>query len=91
MSTRKYASEYEKLKKRKKEEKLIESQKGSIDKLYKKIRFISKYMHCLQDFTNNTCYSSFYRKKFFKIKINKIISKIENFPKKIMWVNYIID
>ena len=32
MFTRKYASEYEKLKKRKKEEKLIESQKGSMDK-----------------------------------------------------------
>ena len=32
MFTRKYISEYEKLKKRKKEEKLIESQKGSMDK-----------------------------------------------------------
>ena len=32
MSTRKYVSEYKKLKKRKKEEKLIESQKGSMDK-----------------------------------------------------------
>ena len=32
MSTRKYASGYENLKKRKKEEKLIESQKGSMDK-----------------------------------------------------------
>ena len=32
MSTRKYAFGYEKLQKRKKEEKLIESEKGSIDK-----------------------------------------------------------
>ena len=32
MSTRKHASRYEKLKKRKKEEKLIESKKGSMDK-----------------------------------------------------------
>ena len=32
MSTRKYAFGYENFKKRKKEEKLIESQKGSIDK-----------------------------------------------------------
>ena len=32
MSTRKYVSRYEILKKRKKEEKLIESQKGSMDK-----------------------------------------------------------
>ena len=32
ISTRKYASRYEKLKKRRKEEKLIESQKGSMDK-----------------------------------------------------------
>ena len=32
MSTRKYAFGYEKLKKRKKEEKLIESKKGSVDK-----------------------------------------------------------
>ena len=32
MSTRKYVSRYEKLKKRKKEEKLIKFQKGSIDK-----------------------------------------------------------
>ena len=32
MSTRKYASRYEKFKKRKKEEKWIESQKGSMDK-----------------------------------------------------------
>ena len=35
-------------------------------------------MHCLLIFTNNTCYSCFYRKKFFRIKINKIISKIDN-------------
>ena len=32
MSTKKYASRYEKLKKRNKEEKLIESQKRSMDK-----------------------------------------------------------
>ena len=32
MSNRKYASEYEKLKKRKNEEKLIESKKWSMDK-----------------------------------------------------------
>ena len=32
MSNRKYASEYEKLKKRKNEEKLIESKKGSMNK-----------------------------------------------------------
>ena len=32
MSIKKYASEYEKLKKRKKEEKLIKSQKESMDK-----------------------------------------------------------
>ena len=32
MPTKKYASRYEKLKKRKKEEKLIECQKGSINK-----------------------------------------------------------
>ena len=32
MSTKKYAFVYEKLKKRKKEEKLIEFQKGSMDK-----------------------------------------------------------
>ena len=56
-----------------------------IDILYyiKKIRFIFKYMHCLLNFTNNTCYSCFCRKKFFKIKINKIISKIDNVPIKI--------
>ena len=42
------------------------------------VRFISKYMHCLLIFTNNTCYSCFCRKKFFRIKINKIISKIDN-------------
>ena len=35
-------------------------------------------MHCLLIFTSNTCYSCFCRKKFFKIKINKIISKIDN-------------
>ena len=50
-----------------------------------------KYIHCLQDFTNNTCYSSFCRKKFFKIKINKIVSKINNVPRKIKWISYIID
>ena len=32
MSTRKHASRYEKLKKEKKKKKLIESQKGSMDK-----------------------------------------------------------
>ena len=36
MSTRKYASGYEKLKKRRKEEKLIESQKGSMDKFVRR-------------------------------------------------------
>ena len=50
-----------------------------------------KYIHCLQDFTNNTCYSSFCRKKFFKIKINKIIFKSDNVPRKIKWISYIID
>ena len=35
MSVRKYVSGYEKLKKRKKEEKLIESQKGSMNKFVK--------------------------------------------------------
>ena len=39
-------------------------------------------MYYLQNFSNNTCYGCFYRKKFFKIKINKIVSKIDNVPKK---------
>ena len=30
-------------------------------------------------------------KKFFKIKINKIISKINNVPRKIKWISYIIN
>ena len=29
--------------------------------------------------------------EFFKIKINKIISKIDNIPRKINWTSYIID
>lgn len=47
------------------------------------VRIISKYMHCLQNFINGTYYSCFYRKKICKIKINKIIFKIDNVPKKI--------
>ena len=31
------------------------------------------------------------RRKFFKIKINKIISKIDNVLRKIKWISYIID
>ena len=57
----------------------------------KRVRFISKYMHCLQNFTNNTCYSCFCRKKFFKIKKNKIIFKIDNVPRKIKWISYTIN
>ena len=42
-------------------------------------------MYCLQDFINNACYNSFCRKNFFKIKIkiNKIISKIDNISTKL--------
>ena len=32
---------------------------------------------------------AFTEKKFFKIKINKIVSKIDNVPKKIKWISYI--
>ena len=48
MSTIKYASEYEKLKKIKKEEKLIESQKGSMDKF-----FISNKQNIIQNLDEN--------------------------------------
>ena len=48
MFTRKYASGYEKLKKRKKEEKLIESQKGSMDKF-----FISNKKNMTQNLDEN--------------------------------------
>ena len=37
----------------------------------------------LINFTNNTYYSYLCKKKFFKIKINKIISKIDNVSRKI--------
>ena len=50
MSTRKYASEYEKLKKRKKEkEELIESQKWLMDKF-----FISNKQNITQNLDENT-------------------------------------
>ena len=48
MSTIKYASGYEKLKKRKKEKKLIESQKGSMDKF-----FISNKQNIIQNLDEN--------------------------------------
>ena len=48
MSTIKYASGYEKLKKIKKEEKLIESQKGSMDKF-----FISNKQNIIQNLDEN--------------------------------------
>ena len=48
MSVRKYVSGYEKLKKRKKEEKLIESQKGSINKF-----FISNKQNITQNLDEN--------------------------------------
>ena len=48
MSTRKYASGYEKLKKRRKEEKLIESQKGSMDKFV-----ISNKQNIIQNLDEN--------------------------------------
>ena len=31
------------------------------------------------------------KRSFFKIKINKIIYKIDNVPRKIKWISYIID
>ena len=48
MSTIKYASGYEKLKKIKKEKKLIESQKGSMDKF-----FISNKQNIIQNLDEN--------------------------------------
>ena len=32
-----------------------------------------------------------YTSKYEKIKINKIISKIDNVPRKIKWISYIIN
>ena len=173
MSTRKYVSRYEKLKKRKKEEKVIESQKGSIDKfvisnkqnitqnldenitteqeILQKLKLLdndSLQKYCLKlesflkhyvyydidgldlfselkvlkeilqikyytpiDILNyikrldsfpNTCIAyrilltipvtvASAKRIFFKIKINKIIYKIDNIPRKIKWISYIID
>ena len=51
MSIRKYASRYEKLKKRKKEEKLIESQKGLMDKFV-----ISNKQNITQNLDENITY-----------------------------------
>ena len=48
MSTRKYAFEYEKFKKRKKEEKLIESKKWSMDKFV-----ISNKQNIIQNLDEN--------------------------------------
>ena len=48
MSIRKYASGYEKFKKRKKEEKLIESKKWSMDKF-----FISNKQNIIQNLDEN--------------------------------------
>ena len=38
-------------------------------------------MYCFQNITTYTCYSCFRRKKFFKIKINKILFKINYITK----------
>ena len=40
-------------------------------------------MYCFQNITNYTCYNCFRRKKFFKIKINKILFKINYVTRKI--------
>ena len=44
----------------------------------KKIRFsFFKYMHCLENIIYDTCDYCFYKKKFFKIRINKNMFKID--------------
>ena len=56
----------------------------------KRLEPFSKCMYCFQNITNYTCYSCFCRKKFFKIKINKIIFKIDNVLRKIKWISYVV-
>ena len=43
-------------------------------------------MYWLQNFIGNSCY----KKKFFKIKIDKIIHKINYVTRNIKWISYII-
>ena len=43
-------------------------------------------MYWLQNFIGNSCY----KKKFFKIKIDKNIHKINYFIRNIKWISYII-
>ena len=51
--------------------------------LYKEAIIFSKCMYYFQNITNYTYYSCICRKKFFKIKINKIIFKINYVTRKI--------
>ena len=86
MSTKKYAFGYEKLKK-KKEEKLIESQKGPIDKFV-----ISNKQNIAQNLDENiTNEQEIHQKELEDNEINKIITKINNVPIKIKLISYIID
>ena len=45
-------------------------------------------MYRLQNITNNTCYSCVYKKELSKIKIDKIIFKIDYLKIKIKWISY---
>jgi len=52
------------------------------NKLYKKTRLHNSF--------ENSCYNCFYIKKFFKIQIDKMLSKIDNVTRKIMWIIHVI-
>ena len=87
MSARKYVSRYEKLKKRKKEEKLIESQKGSIDKF-----IISNKQNITQNLDENITNEQEILQKLKLLdndSLQKYCLKLESFLKHD--VNYDID
>ena len=71
MSIRKYASRYEKLKKRKKEEKLIESQKGLMDKFV-----ISNKQNITQNLDENITYEQEIHQK--ELEDNEMIQLQDN-------------
>ena len=68
-----------------------ESDYSKLKRKNNKNELLYKCIYRLQNNINNSGKCCFGKKKFLKIKINKILSKIKNVSIKIKWIDFIID